>query len=56
MMRIDQKVNKAIKLFKSCQSTTLKNIKRLFQKENHYETLICLRVKNDYCEKTKKVA
>jgi RNA processing factor Prp31 len=56
MIRIDQKVNKAIQLLKRCQSIIFKKIKRLLEKENGYATLLCFINKNVSCEKTKKVA
>ncbi len=50
------KVNRLTQtLIKRCQSKMLKNIKRLLQKENHYETHLCFINKNGGCEKTKKV-
>jgi len=55
LIRIDQKVNKAIELLKRRQSIVFKNIKRLFKKENDYETVICFINKNGGCEKPRRL-
>ncbi len=45
-MKIDEKVNNVVELVKRWESTIWKNMKRLLEKENGYETLLYFRVKN----------
>jgi hypothetical protein len=54
LIKIDPKVSKAIQLYKRCQFTVLKNITRLLQKENGFETLLCFVNKDVSCENIEK--
>ncbi len=55
LIMINQKVSKAMRLLKRCQSTNFKNINKLLQKENCYESLLCFINKN-VSSKQKKIS